>query len=501
MPAPRKPDPLLLVALAAVAQATRFTADRYAIDDAWISFRIARNLVQGQGLTYDPSLPPVEGMTNLLWTLVAAGSLAVAPDLAPTVSMRALGAACFVGLVVLAAATARRLARAAGADGRLAALATGLLLASAGNLAFHSMSGLETGAWALAWALVAWLLAAPSPPPAAAMGGALALLVLHRPEGVLGGGLALVALTGLHRRLPVGPALAFLGVVGGVTAFRLWTYGDVVPNTFHAKPPDGGLGWPYLGRFLLVGLGGLGPLALVPALRRLPAARALVAIAGVLCVGVAWSGGDWMPGHRRLAEVLVLLAIPAGVGLALSVERREVEQQAATAGRRRGPLVLSLVGLMAWTGSAVYQAGTRGDHRAYGLSTFAEVGALLDRSPPVHTVASADIGALGWAYRRSVFDLAGLTDTRLARAGGFDPAWFDARAPEVLLVAALAPVPADLSDPPGLRRFEAPMLAHLRARGGYHVHDAVPSVAGGVLSVLVRDDVRLPAELWGPPAD
>src|SRR5574340_501806 len=43
------------------------------VDDAMISMRYARNLVGGQGLVWNPGGPPVEGFTNLGWTLVLAG--------------------------------------------------------------------------------------------------------------------------------------------------------------------------------------------------------------------------------------------------------------------------------------------------------------------------------------------------------------------------------------------------------------------------------------------
>jgi hypothetical protein len=44
------------------------------VDDAYISFRYARNLVEGHGLVYNPG-ERVEGYTNFLWTLLIAGGL------------------------------------------------------------------------------------------------------------------------------------------------------------------------------------------------------------------------------------------------------------------------------------------------------------------------------------------------------------------------------------------------------------------------------------------
>ena len=66
-----------LATVGALVQVFRFRDPGYGIDDAWISFRIARNWVRGDGLTFNPGEPPVEGMTNLLWTLLSGAWLAL----------------------------------------------------------------------------------------------------------------------------------------------------------------------------------------------------------------------------------------------------------------------------------------------------------------------------------------------------------------------------------------------------------------------------------------
>src|SRR5262245_34549479 len=46
----------------------------FVTDDAYISFRYARNLAHGFGLRYNVTEnPPVEGYSNFLWTLLCAG--------------------------------------------------------------------------------------------------------------------------------------------------------------------------------------------------------------------------------------------------------------------------------------------------------------------------------------------------------------------------------------------------------------------------------------------
>ncbi len=57
---------------------------QFLTDDAYISFRYARNLADGHGLVFNPGFERVEGYTNLLWVLIlAAGALAgIAPEAA-----------------------------------------------------------------------------------------------------------------------------------------------------------------------------------------------------------------------------------------------------------------------------------------------------------------------------------------------------------------------------------------------------------------------------------
>src|SRR4051812_9407292 len=60
------------------------------IDDAYITYRYARNLVRGFGLVYNPG-ERIEGYTNFLWTLLVAGGLKL--RLEPNVVTKVLGGA------------------------------------------------------------------------------------------------------------------------------------------------------------------------------------------------------------------------------------------------------------------------------------------------------------------------------------------------------------------------------------------------------------------------
>ncbi|MFQ5945318.1 MAG: hypothetical protein ACE5NC_03625, partial [Anaerolineae bacterium] len=53
-----------------------------AVDDAYISFRYARNWVEGEGLVFNPG-ERVEGYTNFLWTVALAPAIALGLPVGP----------------------------------------------------------------------------------------------------------------------------------------------------------------------------------------------------------------------------------------------------------------------------------------------------------------------------------------------------------------------------------------------------------------------------------
>ena len=56
-------------------------------EDAYISLRYARNLIEGRGLVFNPGGEGVEGITNLLWTLILAGGSWLSGLELPTVAL------------------------------------------------------------------------------------------------------------------------------------------------------------------------------------------------------------------------------------------------------------------------------------------------------------------------------------------------------------------------------------------------------------------------------
>jgi len=484
---------LLACLLLALVQGLRFRDLSYCVDDSWISFRIARNLVEHGILSFDIGSPPVEGMTNLLWTLLIAGWLRVSGGGDPVHMARLMGMMAMLGAVLCAGLLAARVSRRHGGSGCLAGGVAALLVAANGNLFFYASSGLETPLWALLFLLglerLDCALERGSQWRWCSAGLVFGLLAMTRPEGVLVGALLLGAAGLVHLRRSWLALAVFGAMVVGLELFRWRYYGALVPNTFHAKPPDVAAGLGYLGKYLLVGLGVVAPLATFPALRS-SRARVLVGLLVVLLCGTAWSGGDWMPGFRRCVLPSLGLALLAGIGLAWA---------------RGWWRPVALTACLVWLG-ALGLAGLNGwDSSVYNHRVMVELGRRASASPTIQRVALVDIGRFGWEFEGSVFDLVGLTDAHIAQQMGghaekaWDDAYFRRRSPEMVLVRSETPIEDPLLVQPVIGLAERPLLLSVFTHGGWVHHSTMEIDVDKFLLVFHREDVELPAAIWGPP--
>jgi arabinofuranosyltransferase len=216
----------------------------FVTDDAYISFRYARNLVDGHGLVFNPGHERVEGYTNFLWVVALASLHALGiPMEAAALSLSALASialwACVAGLAW----------RLAGAGQRVWILLPLLLLALTRSVAVWSSGGLETRLFeALVVAGTFRLLiederlaggARQVWPLAATL---FALASLTRPDGLLVTACAFAALAAwrarelaARARWLAASALAYAAPVGAHLAFRYLYYGAWLPNTYYAK--------------------------------------------------------------------------------------------------------------------------------------------------------------------------------------------------------------------------------------------------------------------------
>lgn len=220
-----------------LAVAARLVPGQRMVDDAYITFRYARNLITGQGFVYNPG-ERVLGTTTPLYTLLLA-ILALLTGLRdfPTLAVM-VNALAGAGAVWLLYALGKRFA------GHWApALAAALLWAVAPYSVTFAIGGMETDL------TVALLLAASyayliDRPRVMAVLSALALLA--RPDTVILLGLLWLDLTLAKRRVPWQEGFITLALLAPWLIFSVLYFGSPLTNSIAAKsvtyrlPPDAG---------------------------------------------------------------------------------------------------------------------------------------------------------------------------------------------------------------------------------------------------------------------
>ncbi|MEV5296691.1 ArnT family glycosyltransferase [Amycolatopsis methanolica] len=270
-------------------------------DDAFVTFRYARNMAEGYGAVYTIG-ERTQGLPNFLWlVLVTLPRALFGADVVAGAVM--LGIACALGCVVVAYLLAKRVTNNAG-------IVAALLTAGASLLAAHGLAGTETPLFVLL--VLAGCLALVTGHPLVA-GVLAALAVMTRSDGVVFALLGEVwLLTAAVRRRSSwwGPAGYLLGALVFLVPWWAWEatyYG-------HARS-----GWPASSHlpygFLLCALAAVG--------------------AAVVCGRTSAHGGRPSPRpRRRLAERRVV-AVVALVLCAVSVPAAFAAQHVVHVDRQR----------------------------------------------------------------------------------------------------------------------------------------------------------------------
>lgn len=430
---------LLLTLVVAVYLLHALHVSGWIKDDAYISYRYARNLVAGHGLVFNPG-EHVEGYTNLSWVLLAALSLAAGLD--PTTTLPVVGAASGVGLILLVASGGRRIARRRGAPHPLAGLVAAGLMAATPSLAFYAVCGLETALAALLMTAGGLALVQERPRVFAVM---TALAFATRPEaallGVVGCCLlgidAVRGLTGARARWA--RALCWLTVgIAPQLLFKVLYFGSVLPNTVAAKPPSVMTGVEYVaagvlplgGVVLAAAVGcwsarrrraesndGLGADAATPTCR-------LLLLWGVMQGGVVLEGGDFMPVYRMILPSLAILAVAADRTIVGWLHRAWSARD--WRGRLRWLPVAAVAAYLphCWveTDAVAYKGRVMSavdEERTREAQRIAKLG--------IRSLGTYDVGLIGYLLPTvTITDLGGLTDLTIGASPG---AYFSKRTP------------------------------------------------------------------------
>ena len=359
-------------------------------DDALIGLAYARNLVNGEGLVFNRG-EYVEGYTCFLWVML--GALGIRLGVDPMVWLLFLGGSSFAALLVGVYALGCELAP----QRPLAAALASLAVALYPPMAFWSGSGMETVLFAALLVWSAWLHVRGSNRAPLF----LVLLSWTRPEGWLFSGLCCADTLwrdwrrGVRYTVAYGvPMLAWFG-------WRVWYYGDWLPNPFHAKVGGGFAAVPrglrYLWDFFRNGGGSVfGAAFLLGAalsFRRLAVVVVFVALSALYIVYV---GGDAAFAlYRFLVPVIPLVVV-----LCVPSHRAMIAVFVAELA-----VVTLLWGRMATQIATAHHWSRQNDLN--GKSFSRKIG-------PNDVVASVGIGALKWYTDATVIDLVGLTDRVIA---------------------------------------------------------------------------------------
>lgn len=406
-----------LLPVAAVAQALGRPVNPQ--DDAFISFRYAANLLHGHGLVYNPG-EWVEGYTNLLWTLLMASAMGLGVD--PVHAAAGLGALAF-GALAIAASVLGAGGGAARGHALVGATVAGALVATDLQGGLEAVQGLETTFYAL---LVT--AGAGAAVREAQRGGVLrhlpstalfAAAVLTRPEAPLHAALVhLGLLLGARDRLgqlkaSLAAGVGVAAVLGGLTAWRLSTYGYPFPNTFYAK--TGGFAFARGARYLAAHAAdhpALWGLALARVFAGRPTRWTLpcAVLAGGHLLYVMSVGGDFKPTGRFVLPVSGAMAVLG----AETVARLAASRSGALRwGGLAGIGAALLLGTLRLESGVAHQA----DERHADFMARRSVGEFLARSfPPDTLVAIHSAGAVPYYSRLPTIDMWGLTDAHIARA-------------------------------------------------------------------------------------
>jgi len=433
-------------------------------EDAFITFRFARNWVDGFGIVWNPGEAPVEGYTNFLWLVLSAGFQSLGID--PLRGAQLAGVAASLATLV----TTWRFGVVLLGWSPVGALLPCAFLAVSGPFAAWAGAGLETNAFGalLVVGLFHVLLGFREQRQRdLTLGfGALLLAMLTRPEGLLVYGLVvfvlLLASAGAGRspaatlRLLAPAVMATLSLFAVYFAWRWSYFGYPLPNTFYAKTGGGteqyqrgasyalqfGLHYivPWLPALLLLrfwqrGVGarraevsGRARQAEVSGHAQLPivAAGAVFMAYGL---AILWLGGDYMAMYRFFVPVLpflyLSLARPFVAQLSIDSATGAVSHRAALA----AVLGIALLGTglhstpleAEWLPSPSRMHGNwRGvQTERWHVARLSLIGDFFARreTPNPPSLATDAIGAIGWKSGITVYGVHGIVDPEIAHAG------------------------------------------------------------------------------------
>jgi len=398
---------------------------RFVQDDAFITFRYVRHLLDGNGLVFNVG-ERVEGYTNFLWTILLAIPAGLGVDLVTVSHLLGVGAGlAALGLLYL---LSRHLGATGGPFG-LSLVAVALTVSN-GAVAYWSISGMETALFMALLVAVVFFYLKEYPQRIRFTPILLVLLSLTRPEGMLVFGLTVLHFVGTawisgqgSPRERLQPLLRLVGIYAVpmlvFVAWRLLYYGYPFPNTYYAKA---GLSPEYLQAgldyffffvrtYMLHGLLLAAPILLLLWRRRSPEMLYLITLTVGYTIYIISVGGDVLHAFRFFVPLLPLfyLLLQESLRVLLAMVSRPVAWTHAV------PLAAAVaLGFYSFTDPRGYIEEKWMLERGL-VSKMTATGEWLGVvAGPSTEVAASTIGALSYYSGVTLIDLLGLTDETIA---------------------------------------------------------------------------------------
>jgi len=396
-------------------------------DDAYITFRYALNLANGQGLAFNPG-EHVEGFSNPLWTLLLAFLHLLTGTAIPDVA-RLTGLLFALGTLLCVFLISHKSSE---PPATLPLALAILLIVLAPGFHVYATAGLEGPM--LGFFLTAGLAASLGSARSTRFTAALlfGLAGITRPEGPLYAILWFLATVNpalSFRKLLHMEAWRFIVMITPMVVwqiFRLTYFGAWLPNTAIAKVPG------VFGEFIdfpeyvtpwLVAAGG--PLILFlwmilpPRSERVQKiGRICLALAGANLVFVSYAQGDWMTFGRFITPVWPVISLT--LALWVAAELRQLQQSHFIRFRKALPYLpgaaIALCALLAWYPSLKAYTNNVGMNMLMRGTDQLAVGRWIDRNiAPRASVATGRLGGISYgAMNQVVWDWFGLTDAEEA---------------------------------------------------------------------------------------
>ncbi len=305
-----------------------------AIDDAFITFRYSRNLLDGLGIVFNPG-ERVEGYSNFSWLLLI--TLGMKAGFTPIMTARFLGVLSGVGGILCSYSIYNQLSSRPQSFGSLLAP---LLLATNTFYCYWSFTGMETSFFCFVMILAVCLFFKENGKGFPLSACFFGLLCLSRPEGVgyLGAFLAVEGLLQYKGRKSSDHSTRYMSrytwsfyiiiftFISGYLAFKMLYYGTIIPNPYYSKTklPFQNLNIKYLTNFFIhhsVGLLLMSVVSVVACIRSCEKKTWFLISLLFFNYYFITYGTDWMPNYRFFVHTMPVFFTVIALGLQESIRQ------------------------------------------------------------------------------------------------------------------------------------------------------------------------------------